>query len=129
MRFSTCIQFQLAALLASNRHALNGFLKSVCCEHLLYYCYHFLATQVYSILNLVRFFVFLFFCRGNRVAGRFLKMRTKMRTKKTRKTRQKRLSFRNGLGTVPGVYEATTIAHRGHNGGRHLWGVQNFILA
>ena len=49
--------------------------------------------------------------------------------RKTPKTRRKRLSFRNGLGTVRGVYEATSPSPCGHNGGRHLWGAQNFILA
>jgi hypothetical protein len=64
--------------------------------------------QVYNILKLVLVLDFSFFAG---VPGR-PKYRTKNENRKTPKTRRKCSSFRNGLGTVPEVYEATTIAHR-----------------
>ena len=45
-------------------------------------------------------------------ARSFLKYENQNENQKTLKTRPERPRFRNGLGTVPGVYEATTIAHR-----------------
>ena len=67
------------------------------------------VLQMNSILNLVFFFLDFSFFAG--VPG-WPKYRTKNENRKTPKTRRKRPSFRNGIGTVPGVYEATTIAHR-----------------
>ena len=99
----------------------------------IYYFYHFLVLQVNSILRILKLAI-IFFWPDSPI---------QTKDQKTPKTRWKRFYSRNGLGTVPGVYEATTIAHRtppalavttvggpcGHNGGRHLWGAQNFILA
>ena len=70
--------------------------------------YHLLVLQVYSILNLV---IFIFLPRPAGIKE-FKKADSQTKDQKTLKTRPKRPSFRNGLGTVPGVYEATTIAHR-----------------
>jgi hypothetical protein len=77
----------------------------VCCEHAYWYFYHFLGLQVNSILNLNIFLVF-----ADR-AGVENQSRGDSQTKnrKTPITRRKRPSFRNGLGTVPGVYEAATV--------------------
>ena len=70
--------------------------------------YHLLVLQVYSILNLV---IFIFLPRPAGIKE-FKKGDSRTKDQKTLKTRRKRPSFRNGLGTVHGVYEATTIAHR-----------------
>ena len=50
--------------------------------------------------------------RARSWARSFSKYENQNENQKTLKTRPERPSFRNGLGTVPGVYEATTIAHR-----------------
>ena len=75
---------------------------------LVFFFNHFLVSQVRSILNLVRFLIFHFW--PGWPGGRSIE--PKWKPKKRLKTRRKRPSFRNGLGTVLGVYEATTIAHR-----------------
>ena len=70
--------------------------------------YHLLVLQVYSILNLV---IFIFLPRPAGIKE-FKKGDSQTKDQQTLKTRRKRPSFRNGLGTVLRVYEATTIAHR-----------------
>ena len=77
----------------------------------IYYFYHFLFLQVNSILRILKFSNF-FFNRAGPESKRYARTKDQTKDQKTPKTRWKRFYFRNGLGTVPGVYEATTIAHR-----------------
>jgi hypothetical protein len=67
-----------------------------------------LVLQVYSILNLAIFI----FLSGPAGVKEFKKGDSQTKDQKTPKTRRKHAGFRNGLGTVRGVYEANTIAHR-----------------
>ena len=64
--------------------------------------------------HLLSYNEFLDFFRFSDLTGArsFSKHENQNENQKTPKTRPERPSFRNGLGTVPGVYEATTIAHR-----------------
>mgnify|MGYP000084539914 CR=1 FL=1 len=78
----------------------------LCCEHASWYFYLFLFLQADSILNLNIFLVF----AVRVVVENQSRVDSQTKDRKTPKTRRKHLSFRNGLGTVPGVYEAATIA-------------------
>jgi hypothetical protein len=59
-----------------------------------------------------KFSYFIFFYPGRTGMKEFKKGDSQTKDRKTPKTRRKRLSFGNGLGTVRGVYVANTIAHR-----------------
>jgi hypothetical protein len=85
-----------------------------------------------------KFSDFIFFLPGRTGIKEFKKGDSQTKDRKTPKTRRKRLSFRNGLGTFRGVYEATTIAHhtppeplRSQRcvGGTYLWGAHIGIVA
>ena len=85
----------------------------LCCEHAAWY-FLFLSlfgftSQQYTSNTKKKFFKD--FCRPGRAENRS-RGDSQTKDRKTPKTRWKRFYFRNGFGTVPGVYEATTIAHR-----------------
>ena len=85
----------------------------LCCEHAAWYLLFLslfgFTSQQYT--SNTKIFFFKVFSRPGRAENRS-RGDSQTKDQKTPKTRWKRFYFRNGLGTVPGVYEATTIAHR-----------------
>ena len=90
----------------------HRILKFACYKHLIsYFIFYFIGSpsiQYNEFLDFPDFQIIDFHHR----ARSFSKYENQNENQKTLKTRPERPSFRNGLGTVPGVYEATTIAHR-----------------
>ena len=90
----------------------HRILKFACYKHLLsYFIFYFVGSpslQYNEFLDFPDFQIIDFHHR----ARSFSKYENQNENQKTLKTRPERPSFRNGLGTVPGVYEATTIALR-----------------
>jgi hypothetical protein len=68
-----------------------------------------IISQQYTSNTKFSYFIFLL---GPTGIKELKKGDSQTKDQKTPKTRREHPGFRNGLGTVPGVYEATTIAHQ-----------------